>query len=114
MILGATDVTLRRYAAPSRGVDGRVALAAPTETTISASVQPLNGRELALLPEGVRARDRRKAYSETELRTADQEAGTVADELVVAGVVYQVQKVQRHSALLPHYRAELARVQESA
>lgn len=112
MILGEEPVTLIRYPATSWGADGRSTVGAAVSSTILASVQPLGGREIALLPESERHAEHLKAYTVTELRTADQYTSTLADRIVVDGITYEVQKVERQRSVIPHYKVTLVRFQE--
>lgn len=120
MLLGATTITLRRVAAQSVGSDGRGVDGSSSDTEIMASVQPAQGEDLQVLPEGLRSRRTIKVYTETELRTADQQAGTAPDKLVLSGLsgiddgTYEVQTVQPWYALLPHHKALATLVQEAA
>jgi hypothetical protein len=106
MIVGAVAVTRRRYAAATI-VARRAVAGAHTDSTIMASVQPVNGADTEHLPEGQRARVQLKVYTTTDLRGAD--AGQQADDLVIDGEVLEVVEVQQHTAVLPHYRALLMR-----
>jgi hypothetical protein len=67
MILGSASFTRTRYAA-STVVNGRTVNGATTTSTITGSVQPLTGREVERLPEGVRQRVTLKIYTTAELR----------------------------------------------
>lgn len=114
MILGLATLHLRRSAVQAWGSDGR-ASATTTDSTFSGSWQPLDGREIAMLPEGERASDRAKVFTATLLRTTDQRTGTPADLVSQDGSAwFKVLEVRPYSANapLPHYRVELARVQE--
>ena len=114
MILGSESVTLRRQSgSPTLGADRRFSVST-ADTTISASVQPLGEQEMQRLPEGFRKRQPRRIYTTSELRTVDQHGSTVADQVVIDGVVYQVQSVTRHRSVIPHYRGLLLRLQEAA
>lgn len=120
MLLGATTITRRRVAAGSRGSDGRWTDGASTDTSITASVQPAQGEDLQLLPEGLRIRRTVKVYTATELQAGDQQAGTSPDQLVISGLVgiddgtYEVQTVKPYYALLAHHKALATLVQEAA
>lgn len=112
MLLALAPYTLRRFGVYTTGSDGRRVRGALTTSTISADVQPLNGKELSMLEEGARMSDTRKAYTSSELRTDDQHANVPADELTIDGANFKVLKVERQIALLPHYKATLIRVGE--
>lgn len=113
MILGQESVTKRTYAAGARGTDGRYTAGAATDSTILASIQPMNGEELATLPEGERHPDQRKCYTRTALQAGDIDAGLIADHILVDGIEYEVRQVERQRAVLPHYKARLVRMKES-
>lgn len=66
---------------------------APTTTiSVLASVQPLRGKDLQNLPEGLRNEDLLKVYTTTELRVAGDYA---PDAIMVDGQAYEVQTVER-------------------
>lgn len=114
MILGTEPIKRRRYSAGSYGTDGRWDDGGRLDDEILASVQPMNGRDLQLLPEGLRQRDSIKVYTEAELRTANQHVAKQADELQIDSIWYQVHTVSRQRSIIPHYKAICLRVQESA
>lgn len=108
MILGQRDITRVRRAAATIGANYKPVPGAETLTTIRGAVQPLNGDGLEQMPEGERTRETRKVYTTSELRTARPDAP--ADHVIVDGVRYEVQGVERQPAILPHYKAYLTRV----
>lgn len=114
-ILGQQAVTLTRYAASTRGADGRATPGATTITTIYASVQPTSGRDLERLPEGLRSRESRTAYTSSPVATADQVLGIQADRITVDGSTFEVYQVQAwpSSGPLPHYKVLLLELAES-
>lgn len=102
------------YVVTRKGVtsmlDGR-RVAPPTTTfTISGSVQPLTGRELQRLPEGLRARESMALFTVTELFQARPEAGQEADRLAIDGGVFEVSKAERWQALGNYFRCVVSRV----
>jgi hypothetical protein len=117
ILLGKEPITRRRFAAGSRGADGRYTPGATTDTTISASVQPLTGIELQTLEEGDRQRDPKRVYTDSDLRTSNQHVTpkTVADHVIIDTLVYQVRRVDtwRGTAPIPHVKAIVVRLQES-
>jgi hypothetical protein len=91
--LGAS-YTARRGSVPTDDGHGRTLPGEPGEEfEIVASVQPLAGAELQRLPEGERVEDYLELYTAAELRTADTATGALADELVIDGVPYEVERV---------------------
>lgn len=112
-ILGQETATRRRYAAYTRDSQGKAVDGALTSTTIRLTKQPLNGRDLKLLPEGLRQEDTIKVYTRSALRTANQHDGTPADEVVIDSIAYRVMRVDRQRMILPHYRAYGTRQQEA-
>jgi len=115
MVPFAEPATRRRFAAGSRGADGRYVLGASTDTTIRAGIQPVSGRKLERLPEGLRQTVTHLAFTETELRTADQITGLPADQVVYGGETFEVERVDPWPSAgpLPHYEAYLRRAAET-
>lgn len=116
-MLGEGDIVVHRAAPTTWGADGRP-VATRSELAIRGSVQPLNGKEAELLPEGDRASDHRKLYTQADLRTVEQHGSTDADEVDVeeggATVRYRVMAAQPYGpkSPRPHVRAKLVRVRE--
>lgn len=100
--------TVTRNSASAYGSDGR--LDAPSTTTLSVEgcVQPLTGRELQRLPEGLRTRELRAFYTATELKT--QGAGQDPDSIAIDGDTWQVERVERWAELGNYWKAVLIKV----
>jgi len=91
-------VILSRVDGPAaRGNDGRAIPPTRTESTISATIQPVRNR-MVILPEGYSSSDARRMFSRTELRTVDQYNETGADRITVGGETFQVQSVKPRPA----------------
>lgn len=103
---------VKRYGAGTAGSDGHWTAPAVASTfTIAASVQPVTGRALQDLPEGMRADDVRWIYTNTELRTVATDGGNDRpDEVTIEGDVYRVFKVEHFRVLSGHYRAQAVRL----
>jgi len=81
----------RKRRAGGSYVDGRwVDGAAEPDVDLVASVQPVSGRDLLRLPEGLRTRDTIAVITNGELRTANETAGLQADRLVVGGEEWEI------------------------
>jgi hypothetical protein len=93
--LGAVTHTVSRAGTSSYDSDGKYVPGALTTLTIQAINQPLSGRELQRLPEGLRTKETRQFYTTTELRAASVADGTVADIIEVTDVgFFQVELVE--------------------
>ena len=112
-ILGEESVTRRRFAAGSRGTDGRWAEGTPTDSTILAAVQPASGDDLAILPEGERSKRARRLYTVSELRVVDVVGGTSADHVQAEGRWWKVLHVEQQRNVIPHYKAIVVALQET-
>lgn len=112
-ILGREPLTRRRFGAYTRGADGRATPGAAVDATIKGSIQPADDDDLQSLPEGERDREARVVLTKSDLRIADDENQTPADHLLIDGDAFEVRKVSRIRAILPHYRAIAVRLQES-
>ena len=104
------DVTLTRYAAGDfDGTTGLWADGATTASTIRASVQPAKGNELLRLPEALRTKGVVEVISPSELKTANEDDKTGADEITWNGEQWVVQLVDdfstHQSGDLAHYEA---------
>lgn len=96
--LAAVDVTRVRYAAgaysTAPGSKGVFVAGAPTSSTISAVIGPIDGRTRDLLPEGIRLRARYLCHTLDDLRgdqpTATGTAITQGDRVIFNGRTYQV------------------------
>lgn len=87
--------------------------AATSALNVDANVQPLGYKEIQLLSEGTHASDSLKMYTTTELRTADEAAGTEADLIAIGSESYKVISVQswkRSKSGGDYYKAILGKV----
>jgi hypothetical protein len=100
------------YAVTRRGpaafTAGRAVQAAPTTLTITASVQPIRGRELDRLEELYRTRELQALWTATELRTAG--AAGEADTVEIGGASWQVQSVESWAELGGYWKVLVARM----
>ena len=118
-LLGSRSVTRSRYPVGSWGADGEYSLGTLTSSTIVATVQPLNGHDRQMLPEGFRERITRKLYTEDAdgFRTVDQKAGTAADRVTFDSATWEVFRVDEQdeygSTFLNHHRCWVVQLDES-
>lgn len=89
---------------------GRFTPATPTTFDIAASVQPVSGRDLLRLPEGLRTRELVAVFTGGDLRTADEAAGLAADRFVYGGRTYEVQTLEDWTQLGGYRKAIAAKV----
>jgi hypothetical protein len=76
--------------------------------TITASVQPVTGRDLDRLPEAMRAKEVLEIYTATELLTSSATQDT--DHVSIDGDSYEVHTVERWNNLGNYYRALATRL----
>ncbi len=111
-MLFSDTLTVTRYAAQTRGSDGRVSAASAASTfSISASVQRPDARSLKKLMEGGHTDDAWHVDTWTALQGEDELAGTPADTTVIDGNTYEVFKVTHVRSVLPHYETLMRRVE---
>ncbi|MFH0902140.1 MAG: hypothetical protein V2A73_16030 [Pseudomonadota bacterium] len=105
-----TTVTVRRRA-DGGYVDGIWIDGSQSETTITASVQPVSGQALERLPEGLRTRDSVRVITDDDLQSADENDSKVADRIVWQSEEYEVVAVQNwlHTQM-PHVDAIAVRM----
>ncbi len=101
--------TVTRQSPSSYGADGRLVAATPSYFEIRASVQPVSGRDLQRLPEGLRTSEIIAVFTATELRT--QGPSQDPDLIEIDGDTYEVQKVERWATLGAYYRALALKVE---
>lgn len=107
----ASTYTVTRQSASAYGDDG--VLDAPTTSTVTirACVQPVTGRELQRLPEGLRTRELLSVWTATQLFT--QGAGQDPDLLDIDGDTWEVQTVERWDTLGAYWKVVVAKVGRS-
>lgn len=79
--------------------------------TIKGSIQPVSGREMQFLPDGMRAREVYKFYTDTKLAVVSEDKSKAADRLVIDGKKFEVVTVEdwsRHLNLT-HYKCMIVR-----
>lgn len=107
-------LTVIRYAAGAYGSNGAYQPGATSTLSIVMSVQPLNGRELMLLPEGERTKQYVRGYTNTQLYTAQQSSSKKADRISVDGVTFEVQKIEKWESasmsIQPYWKVVMAEV----
>lgn len=109
--LASGTYTVTRYSgAGGYGSDGIFAAPATSTFTIEASVQPVRGRELQRLPEGLRSEEVRAIFTPTALRCAAP--GQLPDRISIGGESWQVEVVEDWSDLGNYYRAVARKVRE--
>lgn len=82
--------------------------------TVEASLQPVTGEDLELLPSGLKKTDVRKVYTPTELKTVDEDAGTEPDVIIIDGKNYEVQTVEPWKGRrLAHFKCILTKEEKT-
>lgn len=94
-------------AAPTTTTGGRAVPGSTSTLSIVASVQPLNGRDLKQLPEGMRTEELQKIYSSTALRT--QGPGQAPDKIAIGSETWEVRRVEDWSQTGNFYMAIIAK-----
>lgn len=99
--------TVTRSSVSAYGSDGRLDAPTTSTFTIDACAQPLSGRDLQRLPEGLRAQELLAVWSPVELKT--QGPGQDPDSVEIGGESWQVQKVERWDTLGAYWYAVVAK-----
>lgn len=115
-LLGSRRITLRRFAAGSRGTTGRYTKGPATDTTILASVQPVPREVMATLEEGDRRRQPKMLFTRTEIKVGSQFTSVTADHVIIKGVEYELRQAGEWDSASPrpHFEAIALRIQEGA
>ena len=87
-------------------VNGVYVEGAETTITIQASVQPVSGQDLVAIPEGRRASDMVKIYTDSDLfGQGDAGSGQSPDRLTYRGADYEIYtKDVNQSGVINHYK----------
>lgn len=108
------EVIVNSPAAAGTYVDGMWVDPGVTSQTIIASVQPLTAKELLLLPDADRQRERLKLYSTYEFQVQKDGAQTDSDIVVIDRKSYMVTAVTdfivNQAMNLKYYRADVVSV----
>lgn len=97
--------TVTRQGPTTVDVDGRAVTAAPSTFSILASVQPMSGRELQRLSEGLRVAERRVLFTSTSLRVIG-----APDVVSVDGELWEVETVEHWGpAIGTFFKATIAK-----
>jgi hypothetical protein len=97
------DYVVTRTVASTYNGNGVLVPGSTSTLTIEACVQPLGGRELRRLPEGLRNKEARQVYTPTELRTA--QTGNEPDSIAIGSNSWQVQTCEPWAELGGYFRA---------
>ena len=101
---------VKRFAAGSWS-GGRYTPGADSSLNIEASVQPLRGKEIQLLPEARRESQAYKLYSDTQLLTTDTSGSKKADQVKIGGVFHEVLIVEDwQNTIIDHYKIVVVRM----
>jgi hypothetical protein len=81
-----------------------------TEFTITASVQPMTGSEMLLLPENRRELETKKIYTSTELYGIEKGNGVNADIVIIDGDEFEVVRIYPYkNNVINHYKIFVAK-----
>lgn len=109
MMLATGTYTVTRFGSGA-WVDGRwTHSATPVTLTISGAVQPVDERQMQMLPEGVRQEVSLRIYTSSPLLTGDQSTNVPADRIAIDGETYVVAAVRTERGVIPHTLAFLRR-----
>lgn len=97
---------------PGVYTNGRFFPGNTTTLNITGSIQPLVGRDLELLPEGLRTRELLKIYSATPLLVHG--ANQNPDLITISGVQYQVETAEQWGPDGNYYKMIVAKVGRQA
>lgn len=109
-LTGKVNLNGLRFAQGSVNRAGRYSKGTSTPLNFKANHQPLNGKELLLLPEGEREKRTKKLYTAFELRGVDIENKISADEIIIGSEIYKVFNVKPYSmGVLDHFKVIVIR-----
>jgi len=99
------QLTVERHEAGT-WTDGRFVKGVQSEITIEASVQPLRGNEVKILPEHRRTSEAVKIYTSTKIRTTDEKNQLPADVILHDNKRFEIHSVENWSigTDIPYYK----------
>ena len=100
MLIGERTITIKRPAAGSYS-GGLYTAGVETTLTIKGVIQPLQDREVQMLPEGIRTRARWKLYTRSTLQEYSVNGQTIADRVVLGSVETVVHKTRDFASTAP-------------
>ena len=102
----SSSFTLKRKSTATTYVNGKAVPGSTATSTIVASIQPLSGQEMLLLPEARRTSQAVVIYTATPLRVANSVAGLDADIITYSGSDYEILSCEPwQSDVISHYKA---------
>ncbi len=104
----ASDYTVTRYTGVGSYSDGVHVPPASSTLTVKAVVQPMSGRELERLPEGLRAGEVQVVYSLERLRA--KAPNETPDQISIGGASWQVETSEDWQVLGNYYRSVVRKV----
>ena len=104
-------LTVKRRASGDYDASGFFKVPGPdTEFTITASVQPMTGSEILLLPENRRELETKKIYTSTELYGIEKGNGVNADIVIIDGDEFEVVRIYPYkNNVINHYKIFVAK-----
>lgn len=116
MSLRRFSLVVTRYTSISI-VNGRHVPTSDTTTSfnITASVQPLDGKTVATLPENIRENESYRIYTSTELFPTREDATPQlkADRVTLFNKLFEVIKVEKwQNSILPHFNCVVVKIDD--
>lgn len=104
--------TVTRASGVGSYVEGVFVPASTSTTGVVACVQPVSGRELQRLPEGLRAKELLSVFTVAALLVAAP--GVRPDVVAIDGSNWQVERVERYAELGNYYHSIVSKMPEEA
>lgn len=105
--------SVERFSEGSWGTDGRYSRGAQANLSIDASIQPISGNMVNLLPEHRRNSESILIFTETRLYGSDEKESTGSDIIIYDGKRYEVFSVKKWAEVtdIEHYEC-MAQMQD--
>lgn len=104
-VIPRKTLLVRRYAAGDYNTSGNWVEGTPGDFNILASVQPLRGKEMEMLPEARRESQAYKLYTDTQLLTINTTAKTNSDRVQIEGNWFEVLIAEPwQNTIIDHYK----------
>ena len=80
---------------------------------LQANVQPLQGTELLILPEGKRNKESLKILTDVQLLETNEKTGALPDVIFWQGRAFEVHSVKNYTQIIPHFESIAINVNHS-
>lgn len=110
--VGSQKIQLVSRAAGSRGADGRYVPGSESTQTICATVNPITGEQLYVMPEGERTGHNIKIITNAPVAMTTDYTQLIGDYIIWEGHRYEIRECRKYLKIIPHVEIRARRVDQ--